>query len=156
MHPQRQLELVRGHRVVVIGAVVVGAAVAVAGAGAFQQAVGQAARQVLAAGEHHVLEQVGEAGQARRFVGRADVVPDVDGDQGQALVLDQDHLQAVRQGVLVEGDVRDAGQLGVRRRARGCGATPAAAAAPAPFRAAISSDAANSGRVFMWCSRRIR
>ena len=111
MHPEGEFELVRGHRVVVIGAVVVGAAVAVAGAGALQQAVGQAARQVLAAGEHHVLEQVGEAGQAGHLVGRADVVPDVDGHQRQALVFDQDHLQAVGQRVLVEGDGRDAGHV---------------------------------------------
>ena len=61
---------------------------------------------MLRAGEHHVLEQVGESASARRLVGGADVVPDVHRHLGQAVVLAQDHRQAVGQLVLLELDLR--------------------------------------------------
>jgi hypothetical protein len=69
---------------------------------------------VLRAVEHQVLEQVGEAGAARRLVLAADVVPEVDRDDRGLAVGVHDHAQAVGQGELLVGD-RDAagGGLGV-------------------------------------------
>ena len=54
--------------------------------------------------EHHVLEQVGEAGLARDLVLGADVVPDVDRDDGREVVLGDDQAQAVRQALIGELD----------------------------------------------------
>ena len=48
-----------------------------------------------------MLKQVREAGAARRLVGGPDVVPDVDGNQRQGVVLMQDHFEPVLQRVLV-------------------------------------------------------
>ena len=63
---------------------------------------------VLGAFKHHVLEQVREAGAAGLLVQRADVVPEVDSDQRQAMVFMRDDLQPVGQRV---GLVLDLGQL---------------------------------------------
>ena len=41
-----------------------------------------------------------------RLVRRTDVVPDVDGDERQPLILGEDHLEAVRQRVLLERNRR--------------------------------------------------
>ena len=70
------------------------------------------ARDVLRPLEHHVLEEVREAGAAGRLVHRADVVPDVHGDERQPLILGKDHLEAVGERVLLEGNRRQ------RRRRR--------------------------------------
>ena len=67
------------------------------------------ARHVLRALEHHVLEQMRETGAARLFVRRADVIPQVHGDHRQPLVPAQDHVEAVRQRVLLERELRDVG-----------------------------------------------
>ena len=74
--------------------------------------------------EHHVLEQVGEAGAPGRLVAPADLVPDVDGDLRHAAVLVQDHLEAVAERVLLERDLRQIGRGG-----RGAGAVTAAGGA---------------------------
>ena len=63
------------------------------------------AGDVLRALEHHVLEEMGEAGAPRLLVLRADVVPLVDVHDRELAVDVQDDLQAVRQGVLLELDV---------------------------------------------------
>ena len=55
------------------------------------------AGHVLRALEHHVLEEVREAGAARLLVGRADVIPEVHRDQRQPVILGQDDLEPVRQ-----------------------------------------------------------
>ena len=62
-----------------------------------------------------MLEQVRETGAAARLVGRPDVIPEVDGHQRQAMILAQDHLEAVRQRVLLEGNRREAVRRGRRR-----------------------------------------
>ena len=62
------------------------------------------ALHVLRSLKHHVLEEVREAGPARRFVRRADVVPEVDADDGQPAILREDHFEAVRQRVLLDVD----------------------------------------------------
>ena len=59
---------------------------------------------VRAALEHHVLEQVREAGLARDLVLRADVVPEVHGDHGREVVLGDDQAQPVRQALIAELD----------------------------------------------------
>src|SRR5207245_542465 len=48
--------------------------------------------------EHHVLEEVGDAGGAARLVARADAVPHLERDDGTAVVLLQQHAQAVLEG----------------------------------------------------------
>ena len=45
--------------------------------------------------EHQVLEQVGEARPALAFVLRPDVIPHVDTDDGNMMVLVYQHFQAV-------------------------------------------------------------
>ena len=74
-----------------------GRAVGVGGAGPLQVPEVLVLGDVLGALEHHVLEQVRETGAPRLLVLRADLVPDVDDDLGHAVVLVEDHLEAVRQ-----------------------------------------------------------
>ena len=62
---------------------------------------------MLRALEHHVLEEVGEAGPARLLVFRAHVIPDVHRDDRRRMVFVQDHLQAVGERVLLERNGRD-------------------------------------------------
>jgi hypothetical protein len=61
--------------------------------------------------EHQVLEEMRQAGFARRLVGRADLVPDHLGDHRRAVIGDHDDLQAIIE--------REAG--GTCRRDRGLG-----------------------------------
>ena len=56
-------------------------------AGAFEQLEVRVARHVLRALEHHVLEEMREAGAAGCFVRGADVVPEIDGHQRQPVIL---------------------------------------------------------------------
>ena len=114
LQPQGQLHLVAGHVLPVVGAVLVGRAVDLA-ADLLQghEVVGVV---VLGALEHHVLEQVGEPGAARPLVLRTHVVPDVDRHHGDGVVLVQDHVQAVGQGVVLELQLRQ-----VVRRCGGAG-----------------------------------
>ncbi len=49
-----------------------------------------------------MLEQVGEAALARRLVGGADVVPDVDRDLREPVVLAEDDREPVGELVLLE------------------------------------------------------
>jgi hypothetical protein len=63
------------------------------------------------------LEQVGEAGPAGGLIRRADVIPGVHGDQGEAMILAEDHLQAVRQSIFLELEL-DRRRLHARRLGR--------------------------------------
>ena len=45
--------------------------------------------------EHQMLEEVRDAGDAFRLIGRSDLVPDHVRDDGRAVVGDHDHLHAV-------------------------------------------------------------
>ena len=85
--PQRELKLVGGQSLEVVGAIEVGGAVDVARARRLQILIMHLRADVLRAFEHHVLEQVGETGAPGALVGRADVVPEIDGDQRQPVVL---------------------------------------------------------------------
>jgi hypothetical protein len=56
--------------------------------------------------EHHVLEEVGEPCASSAFIGWTDVIPEVDGDQRKAVVLGEDDLEAVLEGVPLKFDLR--------------------------------------------------
>ena len=79
--------------------------------------------------EHHVLEEVCEACAARRLVLRADVIPDVDADDGRRVVFVEDDAQPVRQEELRVLDGREH-RRGLRSRRR----SPRAASCPALLR----------------------
>ena len=85
-HPQGVIEGRCGHVFEVVSAVVVGGAVQVGGADFFH-GVNVTAGGMFAAAEHQVLEEMREAGFARLFVFRADVVPEVHGDDGRLMVF---------------------------------------------------------------------
>ncbi len=61
---------------------------------------------VLAALEHHVLEEVRETGLARLLVLAADVVPQVDGHHRRPLVRREDHAETVVETVALDRNVR--------------------------------------------------
>ena len=63
---------------------------------------------VLAALEHHVLEQVREAGLAPLLVLAADVVPEVDRHDRCGPIRRDHDAQAVRQPMALEADLRHA------------------------------------------------
>ena len=68
--------------------------------------------------EHQMLEKMGEAGLARRLVGRADLVPDHVGNDWRAMIGDDHDLEAVRKREV--GDLRaDAGLRGTNERRAG-------------------------------------
>ena len=66
-------------------------------------------RHVARAGEHDVLEEVGEAGPTNHFILRADLVPDVYGNRRRRLVGREDDGKAVRQRVGFEGKPQSVG-----------------------------------------------
>ena len=71
--------------------------------------------------EHHVLEEVGEAGAAARLVARAHPVPHLEGDHRTAMVLEEEHAQSVVEGGghhAVGGDGRKGGEQDRRIAAR--------------------------------------
>ena len=107
--PENVFQIGGGYGGEIVGAVLGGGAVHAsgkqAGAGFLQKAeilsVG-----ILRAFEHHVLEQMGEAGAARALVLRADVIPAIHVDHGQLAVHVQDDVEAVGQGKFFEFDLR--------------------------------------------------
>ena len=124
-HPHHQLELVARDALDIGGVVlaregVVGTAVR---GDDLRELAGRDGRRSL---EHQVFDEVGDAGFARRLVGRADLVPDhLDNDRG-ARILDHDDLKPVVQGEglgienrRMEGTSDDRGrQQGAADRAR--------------------------------------
>ena len=110
LEPQRELDLVGGNGLEIVRAIEIRGAVQIAGAGAFQQLDVLIRRNVLRPLKHHVLEQMRETGAPRLFVGGADVVPEVDGDERQPVVLRQDHAQPVWQRIRFVLDVGDIGR----------------------------------------------
>ena len=110
---QRQIERVRRQIDVVVGAIDGGRSVVV-GAGGLEPGVERAFGHVRRAFEHHVLEQMREAGAADALVTRADVIPEVQRHHRHAGIAVQDHVEAVGQR-----------ELGVRNReGRALGAEP--------------------------------
>jgi hypothetical protein len=66
-----------------------------------------------------VLEEVGKTGAAGTLVERADVVPEVDGYEGQAMVFVGEDDESVRQGELFVLELGDLEGLG-RGKGVGC------------------------------------
>ncbi len=127
---QRGFERAGGHSLEIIGPVEPGGAVEVGRAHLFEWleivVVG-----ILRPIEHQMLEQVGEAGLARRLILRPDMIPDRDRDDGRLAVLVHDHAQAVRQDELLIGNGHRLDELAHRRgsaAASGSGANRKAAA----------------------------
>ena len=103
LHPQRQLERARGHDLPVVGPIGVRRSVERRARGL--QRLEEPAVVVLGSLEHQVLEQMREARVPGRLVLRSDVIPDVDRDDRTAVVLVQQHVEAVRERVLGERNV---------------------------------------------------
>ncbi len=104
------------------------------------------ARDVLRALEHQVLEEVGEPRPARLLVLRADVEPLVHVDDRELPVDVQDDLQAVRERVLLERDLRGRGVGGgAGFWARATAATRVIAAATTGFDRRIESPFRSAG-----------
>ena len=115
LQPQGQVERVHRDVLEVVGPVLVGGAVEVGGAGGLDH-VEEAVRGVLAAVEHQVLEQVGEAAAPRALVLGAHVVPDVDGRDRRLVVLVDQERESVGQDVALVRDVdRLTGETGRRQ-----------------------------------------
>ena len=125
--PQPQLKLRCRQGFEVVGPIRAGGSVARRGPGLGQILEVGVLGDVLGALEHHVLEQVGEAGLAGDFVLRADLVPNLDVDDGHAVVDVQEDIEPVRQAILLEIDVGNGRRRGPEpaeearpRRARTC------------------------------------
>ena len=115
LQPERELELVGRDGLEVVGAVEVGRAVHQRGAGALEVLEEGVFRDVPAALEHDVLEEVGEAGAAGNLVLGADVVPEVDCDEGHLGVPGEEHLEAVVEHEALDRELgRDVSGLGGR------------------------------------------
>ncbi|MNM51952.1 hypothetical protein D3C81_630210 [compost metagenome] len=115
LHPQRHVQRGGRHVLEIVGAVGVRGAIHVGGTSRFKR--GEVLpRRVLAAVEHQVLEQVGEATATRRLVLAAHVVPEVHRHDRCLAVGVHQHAQAVGQGELIVGNVdrrRCGGGLGL-------------------------------------------
>ena len=101
--PQQRLEIVRRHDLVVVGDVVGGERV-VEPADVLGEPVDRLGPGVLRPLEHQVLEEVREARATRRIVLAADAIADVDRDRRDAMILHEQHAQAVGQASVVELD----------------------------------------------------
>ena len=112
LQPQDGGEGVAGGEGVVLAGVEVGLAVVVVDEGAGAGGLAGVAVDVLRALEHEVLDDVGEAAALRRVVDGADVVAQVDGDQGEARVAAEDDLEAVGEAVVGVDGVAGGGRRG--------------------------------------------
>ena len=112
LEPQAEVEAVRRQRLEVVRAVVARCVPFMRAARALDELEVLALGDVGRALEHHVLEQVREAGAAGALVPRADVVPDVDRRDLRAVVLGEHDRQPVGQLVALGGD---AGRLAGER-----------------------------------------
>ena len=97
--PEGQLQLVRRQRFKIIRAVKVCCAVDLAGSRRLEVPEVALFADVPGSLEHHVFEQVSEAGEAGALIGRADVIPDIHGHERQTVVLEQNHIEAVGESV---------------------------------------------------------
>ena len=88
--PQRELELIRGDRFEVVGALEPRRSIQ-RSAGPLDQLEMFVGFDVGGALEQHVLEQMGEPGSASGLVRRSDVIPQVDRHDGRRMVLGQCH-----------------------------------------------------------------
>lgn len=101
-----------GHRLVVIGSVLVGGAIHVT-TGLVDDAHVLLITHMLGSLEHHVLEEVREAGLAHRLAGGTDVIGHIQVNQGIRVIRRQDHSQAIIQLVHLVGDGELSRRLGL-------------------------------------------
>jgi hypothetical protein len=106
LQPDGELQLMRRHGLEEVGAVQPGRAVH-RPAGRLDQGDVLRLRDVPAALEHHVLEEMGEAGPAGLLVLAPDVVPDVHRDHRDQVVLADDEAEPVGKPLVGELDGRD-------------------------------------------------
>ena len=88
---------------------VFGRGAVVVGSGRLEEPVELRVFGVLRAHEHQVLEEVGEACAPGFFVARADMEPDVGGDDGGRVILMNDEGQPIGEGIEGVGDAELAG-----------------------------------------------
>jgi hypothetical protein len=93
---EREAHVGRRHRLVVRGDVLGGEGVGQA-AHLLEEAGVSLWRHALGPLEHHVLEHVGDAADARALLLGAHVIEDLDGGDGRLVLLDEQHPQAVGQ-----------------------------------------------------------
>jgi hypothetical protein len=97
LQPERQLELVRRHRLLEGGPVVLRVGVEVAPSFFHELCHVPALGHVTRAQEHQMLEEVRQPGARRRVVLRAHVVPEVDRHRRRGVVRREQHLEPVGQ-----------------------------------------------------------
>ncbi len=107
LEPESQFELIAGDGFEVVGAVEVGGAVDVGCACALEVFDVSFFTDVFGAFEHHVLEEMGEAGAAGSLVERADVIPEVNGYEREAVVFVHEDDETVGHDVLFVLQLRD-------------------------------------------------
>src|SRR5207244_6954406 len=100
LEPKRALELMAREGLEVVGAIEPRRRVERAARGLYQAEM-HSLFHVLRSLEHHVFEEVRETGLPRLLVLAADVVPEVDGYNGRAVVSGEDYPQAVRQAAAI-------------------------------------------------------
>src|SRR5258706_9319036 len=103
LEPQRQLELVRWNLLEVVGAIPAGGSVDVrtsSSSCSFEKSPVLSVAYVLRSLEHHVLEQMREAGFARLLHLRTDVIPQENGGHRRRVIDVIEHSQPVRQSFL--------------------------------------------------------
>ena len=103
LHPQRELERARRHDLPVVGAI--GVRRSVEQRSRLLQRMEVSLVVVRRPFEHQVLEEVREAGAARRLVLRPHVIPHVHRHDRAVVILVNDHRQAVWQRVAGVGDL---------------------------------------------------
>jgi len=118
LHPEGKVDGRGWHVLEVVGAIGIGCAIQIGCADAFH-GVDVASGSVLAAAEHQVLKQVRKSRLSRLLVFRANVIPDVDGDDRGLVIFVDDHGEAVVEDKFLVGDL-DLGGLrkGIRRERR--------------------------------------
>ena len=121
LHPEREIEGARGHDLPVVRAIRAGRSVD--GPACLLEWREVAVVMVGAALEHQVFEQMREARAAAHLVPRADVIPDIDGHLRHAMVLVDQHVEAVGERLL------DAAEFGTRHRTWSSGILPLLATA---------------------------
>jgi hypothetical protein len=57
--------------------------------------------------EHHVFEKMRKTGPSGTLVHRSDVIPDIDGNEREAMILQKDHFQTVVELVFDVWEFRD-------------------------------------------------
>jgi hypothetical protein len=86
----------------VINRHVVGRVSVIFAANIFGQIIERIRAEVLIPLKHHVLEHVRETAPAGRIVLRADVIPDLDGDDGRVVIFHGVNFETIREGEMLE------------------------------------------------------